>query len=109
MQMAQIEEKHPAGRFFGIDVLRPDGGKISRQMVVGLPPQICFLCGEDTRICRRNQSHPAEELLTKVREITAVSYIADAAEYALATELEAHPKPGFVDPYDPGRTGIFPL
>lgn len=64
----QIEETHPFGRLYDIDVYGMDGKGISRQEL-GLPVRKCLICDKDAKICGRSRSHSVEELQQKVYEI----------------------------------------
>ena len=60
-----IEDSHPLGRLFDIDVMGADGTPISRQ-VVGSEPRRCLLCDHEARWCMRNHSHSQEELMAHI-------------------------------------------
>ena len=66
----QIEEKHPLGRLFDIDVLDANGVPIPRQ-AIGLPPRQCLLCHNEARFCMRNHTHSQEQLWQKILQLTA--------------------------------------
>lgn len=63
-----IEDSHPLGRLFDIDVMDSDGAPISRQ-AVGRLPRRCLLCDHEARWCMRNRSHTQEELMAHIREL----------------------------------------
>lgn len=67
-----IEESHPLGRLFDIDVIDPDAGAISRGGL-GLPTRRCFVCGEAAHACARSRAHPLDRLLA-VLETTIDAY-----------------------------------
>ena len=103
-----VEETHPLGRFFDIDVLDAAGRHLSREEF-GRPPRRCYLCGGDAKACGRSRAHGAAELSHYVREAMERCFeeedsgaIAGAAQRALLTEVSAAPKPGLVDRLDPG-------
>lgn len=90
-----VEEERPVGRLYDLDVLAPDGGRLSRQS-----PRICLICGGPAKACARSRSHglgavqaAADALL---REFAA-EYLADLAVDALIQEVDLTPKPGLVD------------
>ncbi len=100
-----LEEEDPAGRLYDIDVLRPDGSKISREEL-GLPPRSCLICGKETIACARSRAHTVEELQQKTAEmlIDALrgkrmsSYmIGRLCRQAMLLEVYTTPKPGLVD------------
>ena len=98
-EMIILEENHPLGRLFDLDVFSADGKKLSR-------PQYrkCFLCGRQAQICARSRAHNLSEL-TAAAEKIAVDYfyeedakmIGALAEQALLYEVSVTPKPGLVD------------
>ena len=59
--VCDIEENHPLGRLFDIDVISHTGQPISRT-AVGLPARRCIICGEEARVCMRTKKHTQEEL-----------------------------------------------
>jgi holo-ACP synthase CitX len=63
-----IEDSHPLGRLFDIDVMDNDGTPISRQTVGG-EPRRCLLCDHEARWCMRNHSHTQEELLAHIQKM----------------------------------------
>lgn len=66
--MCGIEEAHPLGRLFDIDVLRPDATPISRTEV-GLSARRCLICGNEARWCMRNHTHTQEEIQQHITEM----------------------------------------
>lgn len=66
----QIEDSHPLGRLFDIDVLDNDGSPISRQSI-GLAPRKCLICDNEARYCMRNHTHTQEELWQKIDQLLA--------------------------------------
>lgn len=60
-QMCGIEDFHPLGRLFDIDVIRPDATPIPRTEV-GFKPRRCLLCDHEARWCMRNHTHSQEEI-----------------------------------------------
>ena len=99
--MTQIEETHPFGRLFDIDVLRPGGTKVSRQEI-GYAGRSCLICGEDAAFCASTRAHSVAELQAKTVQmitagLSAETFIEAAAETALLLEVLTTPKPGLVD------------
>ncbi len=64
----EIEEKHPLGRLFDIDVISKTGIPIPRN-IVGKSPRKCLLCDKESRFCMRNHSHTQEELYGHISKI----------------------------------------
>jgi holo-ACP synthase/triphosphoribosyl-dephospho-CoA synthase len=98
----RVEEKHPLGRLFDIDVLEK-GRKISRSLL-GLDERKCLICGNRAFVCGRNRTHTVEELTGAVLKImerffreTLGNIISSAALGALLGEVAVTPKPGLVD------------
>lgn len=67
-QMCGIEDSHPLGRLFDIDVIRPDATPISRTDV-GFQPRRCLLCEHEARWCMRNHTHTQEEIQQRINEM----------------------------------------
>lgn len=66
--VCHIEDTHPLGRLFDLDVIAPDGMPVSRREV-GYAPRKCLLCDNEARFCMRNRTHTTEELLAKIEEM----------------------------------------
>lgn len=64
----EIEEQHPLGRLFDIDVIAPDASPLSRE-TVGRKPRRCLLCDNEARTCMRAHAHPLEELRQRIEHI----------------------------------------
>ncbi len=100
---ARLEERDPFGRLLDIDVLRPDGTKVSRADVAK-PPRRCLLCDEPAATCARSRRHSAGDLFSAAMDIIRAHFdslfaqdVSSFAVRALLTELAATPKPGMVD------------
>lgn len=100
-----MEEKSPAGRLFDIDVLRPDGSKVSREEF-GLPPRSCIVCGKPSIACARSRAHSVEEIQAKSVQILmdalreepiSPSLVGKLCRQAMLLEVYTTPKPGLVD------------
>jgi len=63
-----IEDSHPLGRLFDIDVMGDDGMPVGRQQVGG-EPRRCLLCEHESRWCMRNHSHTQEELMAHIKKV----------------------------------------
>ncbi len=66
-KMVEIEENHPLGRLFDIDVMERSGS-ISRTEI-GLAPRKCLLCGQEAKLCCRSVAHSGDEVSKKTQEI----------------------------------------
>ncbi|MDR1099350.1 MAG: citrate lyase holo-[acyl-carrier protein] synthase, partial [Treponema sp.] len=97
-----IEEQHPLGRLFDIDVLE-ERGKISRTALKA-GERKCLICGGSAFACGRSRAHGLEELSGAVIKIMENFFreklgtiISGAALGALMGEAAITPKPGLVD------------
>lgn len=102
-EMTAIEESHPLGRLFDIDVLDAGGVSLSRTCL-GLPPRSCLICGGNAKACARSRRHSMELILWRTARILndyfrgrAADQAASCAVRALLYEVSATPKPGLVD------------
>lgn len=100
---ASIEESHPVGRLFDMDVICPGGASISRS-AIGLAPRTCLICGQNAKACARSRNHTLEVILWRTAQILndffkgrAADAAAACAVRALLYEVSATPKPGLVD------------
>lgn len=64
----RVEDTHPLGRLFDMDVFDEEGLPISRS-TIGFPPRRCLLCDYEARYCMRNHSHTQEELHQKIAQM----------------------------------------
>ena len=67
-QMCGIEDFHPLGRLFDLDVIQSDATPLSRTDV-GFAPRRCLLCDQEARWCMRNHTHTQEEILQRIDEM----------------------------------------
>ena len=91
----QAEECFPVGRLFDMDVLTPDGQKLSRGT-----PRKCLICDKDAAICGRSRAHSVDELQAATSTILQGSIsnlLMRTAGDALLKEVLTTPKPGLVD------------
>lgn len=90
-----IEEADDLGRLFDIDVLTPDGEKLSRST-----PRRCLICGGPVQFCARSRLHSLQALQSETNRIIKnfiCNRFADLAVAALLAEARLTPKPGLVD------------
>lgn len=95
----ELEETHPAGRLWDMDVLTLEGKKLEREN-----PRACLICGTPGAACARSRAHSVEELTKKTEEILKEAIVQDRQERAAALATRAllyevciTPKPGLVD------------
>ncbi|AET69868.1 holo-ACP synthase CitX [Desulfosporosinus orientis DSM 765] len=67
-QMLQIENEHPLGRLFDLDVIGATGIPISREKL-GYAKRKCLLCDQDAHSCGRSRKHTTEALLQKIKSM----------------------------------------
>ena len=64
----EMEDEHPLGRLWDLDVIAPGQGKLSRR-ALALPARCCLVCDKPAFECGRSRRHPLDELLNTVRSI----------------------------------------
>jgi len=101
--LVSIEESHPLGRLFNLDVCGPDGISVKRHDL-GLLPRTCLVCGENAHICAAKKSHSMELIQWQTAKLfhdffrdRAADQAASAAVRGLLYEVSTTPKPGLVD------------
>ncbi len=106
-QMVALEETHPVGRLFDLDVYDLDGRPVSRQDL-GIAPRRCLMCGGNVQECRRGGRHTLLELQAEIERMLLamrrqeVLAMAEKAVYATLLEIACHPSPGLVNPFGAG-------
>lgn len=102
-RLVWLEDHCPLGRLFDLDVLDPQGQKISRQ-ALGLPGRTCLICSGPVFLCSRSRAHSLTELLEKTCRILLDYFdeeyarrVSGLAVRALLQEVRTTPKPGLVD------------
>lgn len=70
-----IEDTHPLGRLFDIDVINTDGIPVARNDI-GEKPRRCLVCDQEARYCMRMRWHTQEEIWAKINEMVD-SYVED--------------------------------
>ena len=60
-----IEDTHPLGRLFDIDVINSDGIPVARNDI-GEKPRRCLVCEHEARYCMRMRWHTQEEIWAKI-------------------------------------------
>ena len=66
--MVELEDDHPLGRLWDLDVIAPRQGGLSRRYL-GLPARRCLICERPAHVCSRSRAHPLEELLSAIDRI----------------------------------------
>lgn len=67
-ETCRIEDTHPLGRLFDLDVIDADGVPVSRELI-GKAPRKCLVCDSDARYCMRNRTHSQDELSARIDEM----------------------------------------
>lgn len=62
--MTHIEESHPLGRLFDIDIIDINNKKISRPSY-----RKCLICNKQAQECARSRAHSIEEMQNKINEL----------------------------------------
>nr|WP_320960400.1 citrate lyase holo-[acyl-carrier protein] synthase [Blautia coccoides] len=101
--LIELEETHPVGRLFDIDVLRSDGTKVSRESL-GYMGRTCLLCDKPAFLCGRSRRHTAQELVERetalIRDFFVERFSVHVGllmQKALFYEVNTTLKPGLVD------------
>ena len=68
-----LEDTHPLGRLFDLDVIASSMSSAPPQIVgrdaVGEPPRRCLLCDRPARFCMRARCHTQAELLSEIEKM----------------------------------------
>jgi triphosphoribosyl-dephospho-CoA synthase len=101
--LVALEETHPLGRLWDLDVIAPASGPVMRRML-GLGPRRCLACEAPAHECARAQRHALPELMAAItsrianwRACGSRARVAHFAHRALLREVFLTPKPGLVD------------
>ena len=99
----ELEDIHPIGRLFDMDVLDETGNKIDRESL-GFPRRQCLICQQDAYVCAGRRTHSLAQLQERTGFLLYVcarqwfaENIAVKAYLALQQEVSTTPKPGLVD------------
>lgn len=93
--VTDLEDAFPAARLFDLDVLTPDGIKLSRSS-----PRRCLICEKPAANCASTRAHGLDALTAKTDELLsefAANLLAKRAVESLIEEVQTTPKPGLVD------------
>lgn len=66
---AHLEDNHPLGRLWDIDVFCPKSGLIKRS-AIRQPMRRCFICSEPAHVCSRMRRHSQNELAQMIEDLT---------------------------------------
>jgi holo-ACP synthase CitX len=73
-----IEETHPLGRLYDIDVIGQDGQKCDRSDMQK-DERRCLLCDQPAFVCGRARAHSVEEMLNKIQSMCDAYFTAKEA------------------------------
>lgn len=65
---SDIEENHPLGRIFDIDIFNSKNEQVSRRDL-GRESRRCLICDLDARVCMRMRKHTYEDLIQNIDDI----------------------------------------
>ena len=67
----ELEESHPLGRLWDLDVIVPDGGGVRplSRPELGFPERRCLICDMPARYCIRARAHSSAELVARMKEM----------------------------------------
>ena len=85
---ASLEERHPLGRLWDMDVLTAEGHALSRT-TFGYPQRRCLVCGEAAKVCGRSRRHSHEELFNAAAHILYAYFRDRRADFAAQQALKA--------------------
>lgn len=101
--LVSIEESHPLGRLFNLDVCGLGGVSVKRQDL-HLLPRTCLVCGGNANICQAKKRHSMELIQWQTAKLfndhfrdRSADLATSAAVRGLLYEVSTTPKPGLVD------------
>jgi holo-ACP synthase len=65
---AHLEDNHPLGRLWDIDVFCPSAGLVKRS-AINQPMRRCFICHEPAHVCSRMRRHAPQELAQVIEDL----------------------------------------
>lgn len=60
-----LEQTHPLGRLWDVDVICPQIGRIGRLS----PARCCLLCDKPAHACSRSRHHPVEQVVARMEQM----------------------------------------
>lgn len=63
-----LEQTHPLGRLWDLDVICPRSGPIGRA-ALNTPLRPCLICEQPAHFCSRSRSHPLQQIIAQVDKI----------------------------------------
>lgn len=65
---AALEQTHPLGRLWDLDVICPQAGHVGR-LSLGRHMRRCLICDEAAHACSRSRKHPVDEVVACVEKM----------------------------------------
>ncbi len=65
---AALEQTHPLGRLWDLDVICPQAGHVGR-LSLGRHMRRCLICDEPAHACSRSRKHPIDEVVACVEKM----------------------------------------
>lgn len=65
---AELEQSHPLGRLWDLDVICPTNGHVGRRSL-GANMRRCLICDEPAHACSRSRQHPVEQVVARVEKL----------------------------------------
>ncbi|MGK3142479.1 citrate lyase holo-[acyl-carrier protein] synthase [Pantoea sp. C2G6] len=65
---AELEQTHPLGRLWDLDVICPVSGHVGRRSL-GSNLRRCLICDQPAHVCSRARRHPVDQVVTCVEKI----------------------------------------
>ena len=73
---AALEQSHPLGRLWDLDVICPQAGHVGR-LSLGSHMRRCLICDEPAHACSRSRKHPLEQVVGCVEKMIDDWFIRD--------------------------------
>ncbi len=74
LQLVGLEERHPLGRLFDLDLNCGKEDLPVGRVDVGIEPRSCFICGEPAAVCARSAAHSPESIEDYLRKLYALYF-----------------------------------
>jgi len=75
----EIEDSHPLGRLWDIDVISAKNHTGISRNALGYPPRKCLICGNEAKVCARTRKHTTDELIAKIETIARQNGYSDSS------------------------------
>lgn len=66
--LIELEQQHPLGRMWDIDVFNPDTGTALSRSMMSIEPRACLVCQQPAKACARSQQHSLQDLLSVIHD-----------------------------------------